>query len=91
MHARPHGPDVWQHFGYREIVEPERLVFTYTFEDATGKTGHETLVTVTFADEGGKTRLTLHQAVFESVTVRDEHVRGWTEALDRLAECLAKA
>ena len=26
---------------FREIVEPERLVFTYAFEDPTGKPGHE--------------------------------------------------
>ena len=48
---------------YREIVPPERLVFTFAWEDAAGDLGHETLLTVTFADAGrGKTRLTLHQA-----------------------------
>src|SRR5438105_5799491 len=35
---------------YREIVPPTRLVFTYAWEDADGNPGHETLVTVTFAD-----------------------------------------
>src|SRR5712692_7136395 len=45
----PNGSDEWQQGVYREIVEPERLVFTYAFEDASGKPGHETLVTVTFA------------------------------------------
>ncbi len=86
----PNGIDVWQQGVYREIVEPERLVFTYAFEDATGKPGHQTIVTVTFAAEGGKTRLTVHQAVFESVTVRDDHVQGWAEAIDHLADYLAK-
>ena len=41
----------------------------------TGKPGHETLVTVTFADEDGKTRLTFQQAVFKSVEDRDSHAR----------------
>ena len=86
----PEGVDHWLQGIYREIMEPERLVFTYAFEDATGKPGHETLVTVTFAELGEKTKLTVHQAVFESVTVRDEHVRGWTEALDRLAGYLTQ-
>ena len=86
----PEGVDHWLQGIYREIIEPERLVFTYAFEDATGKPGHETLVTVTFAELGEKTKLTVHQAVFESVTVRDEHVRGWTEALDRLAGYLTQ-
>ena len=65
----PEGTDQWQQGIYREIVEPERLVFTYAWEDAEGKPGHETLVTVTFAEHDGKTKLTVHQAVFESVTV----------------------
>jgi uncharacterized protein YndB with AHSA1/START domain len=74
---------------YREILEPERLVFTYASEDAEGNPGHETSVTVTFADLGGKTKLTLHQAVFESITARDAHEGGWTGCLDRFADYLA--
>jgi uncharacterized protein YndB with AHSA1/START domain len=86
------GTEEWQQGAYREIVEPERLVFSYAFEDAAGKPGHQSVVTVTFADyEGNKTALTLHQAVFESVLVRDDHVRGWGESLDRLAEYVAHA
>jgi uncharacterized protein YndB with AHSA1/START domain len=76
---------------FREIVEPERLVFTYAFEDEHGKRGHETIVTLSFADLGSKTELTLRQAVFEAVAVRDDHVRGWGEALDHLADYVTKA
>ena len=74
---------------YRVIVENELLVFTHAWEDVTGKRGHETLVTVTFADRGGKTEVTLHQAFFESTESRDGHEGGWSESLDRLAEHLA--
>jgi uncharacterized protein YndB with AHSA1/START domain len=73
---------------YQEVVKPERLVFTYGFEDDTGHLLHRTLVTISLADEGGKTKLTLHQAIFESVSARDDHVRGWTEALEHLADYL---
>ncbi|MHB8384751.1 MAG: SRPBCC domain-containing protein [Candidatus Binataceae bacterium] len=76
---------------FREIVRPERLVFTYAFEDAAGNVGHETLVTVTFAEHEGKTKLTVNQAVFETAAVRDDHVHGWGEALDRLSEYVATA
>ena len=55
-----------------------------------GKTGHETLVTVTFEEFGDKTRLTLHQAIFETAEVRDDHVSGWSDALDHFAEYLDK-
>jgi uncharacterized protein YndB with AHSA1/START domain len=44
------------------------------------------LLTVTFADLGGRTGLTLHQAVFESVTARDDYRRGWSSSLGKLAE-----
>jgi uncharacterized protein YndB with AHSA1/START domain len=86
----PEGTDHRLQGVYREIVEPERLVFTWAWVDADGKPGHETLVTVTFAEHGAKTKLTLHQAVFESVESRDSHEEGWTECLDRLAVCLAE-
>jgi uncharacterized protein YndB with AHSA1/START domain len=87
----PDGDDTWQHFTYREIVPPERLVFAYAFADAAGNTGHETLVTVTFTNAGDKTVLTLHQAIFESVGVRDDHNRGWSEALDHLSDYVMQA
>jgi uncharacterized protein YndB with AHSA1/START domain len=58
--------------------------------DADGRpTRPETLLTVTFADVGGRTRLTLHQAVFESVSACDDHRRGWSSSLDKLAEYIA--
>jgi uncharacterized protein YndB with AHSA1/START domain len=76
---------------YHEIVAGEKLVYTWAWVDADGKPGHETLITVTFADEGQKTKLTLHQAVFESVTARDAHRGGWDSAFDCLAEYLATA
>jgi uncharacterized protein YndB with AHSA1/START domain len=87
----PEGTDHRLRGVYREIVEPERLVFTFAWEDEEGRVGHETLVTVTFADQGGRTKLTLHQAVFESVTARDSHREGWTGTLERLAAYLARA
>jgi uncharacterized protein YndB with AHSA1/START domain len=91
FHMRgPDGTDHWQQGVYREIVKPERIVCTYAWADAEGKaTRPETLLTVSFAEQGDKTMLTLHQAVFESVTARDLHGEGWSSSLERLAECLA--
>jgi uncharacterized protein YndB with AHSA1/START domain len=93
FHMRsPDGVDHWLQGIYREIVEPERLVSTYAWADAEGKaTRPETLLTVTFGEHGNKTKLTLHQAVFESVTARDLHSGGWSSSLERLAEYLATA
>lgn len=78
------GPDRWQSGVYHEVVEPERLVFTYAWEHETGKRGHETLVTVIFEEEDGKTRMTFEQAIFPSEGQRDGHAGGWESSFDRL-------
>ena len=76
---------------YRQIVPPERLVFTYVNEEADGSLGPETVVTVTFEDFGEKTRLTLHHTGFDSIPSRDGHEGGWSSALERFGEHLAHA
>jgi len=73
---------------FREIVAPERVVFTFAWEEE-GERGLETLVTLTFADEGGKTRMTFRQTPFQSVEERDGHRGGWTSSFDRLEEYVA--
>lgn len=86
----PAGADYWRSGVFREIVEPERLVFTYVSDDPLGTSGHETLVTITFADQGAKTLMTFRQAVFESVAARDSHRGGWTSCMERFAAYLAQ-
>jgi uncharacterized protein YndB with AHSA1/START domain len=71
---------------YREIVAPERLVFTLAWEEPDGTLGHELLITVTLEELGSRTRLTLRQTGFEAVETRDSHVIGWTSCLERFAE-----
>lgn len=84
----PEGVEYWVGGVYREIVEPERLVFTHAFDEEEGKPGPETLVTVTFGADRGKTRLTFRQTGFGSVPSRDGHREGWSQCFDRLAEYL---
>jgi uncharacterized protein YndB with AHSA1/START domain len=47
------------------------------------------VVTVSFAEERGKTRMTFHQASFGTADTRDSHGLGWNESFDMLAEHLA--
>ena len=86
------GPDGdhWSQGVYREVVPPERLVMVGSWADADGNpTRPETTLTLLFEDLGGKTRLTLHNAIFESTTARDMHNSGWSSSLDCLGEYLA--
>jgi uncharacterized protein YndB with AHSA1/START domain len=88
----PEGDINWWHGVVREIVEPERIVWTCSINKADGTSiSAETLLTVTLEDYAGKTRLTMHQGIFESIAVRDAHSNGWTDAFGRLAEHLASA
>lgn len=97
----PEGRDYWGKGIYREINEPERLVFTDFFTDEKGNPvpathygmspdwPEELLVTVTFAEHEGKTRLTLQHAGVPKGKEGDSCEAGWTESLERLAEHLA--
>ena len=70
---------------FREVVAPERVVFTFAWDEE-GERGLETLVTVTFAEQGGKTQMTFRQVPFQSVEERDGHRGGWSSSFDRLEE-----
>ena len=86
--SRETGKELWQRGVFREVVPPERLVFTFAWEEE-GERGLETLVTVTFAERNGKTLMTMRQAPFQSDSERDSHVGGWNSTFDRLVEQLA--
>jgi uncharacterized protein YndB with AHSA1/START domain len=88
---------------YREIVEPERLVYTDMFADADGNPvppthygaspeyPMETLVTVIFEEQGQRTKVTLRQSVPPALKEREGMEQGWNEMLDGLAGDLGSA
>lgn len=86
-------PDGSEHgFGgvYREIVPPERLVYTFRYD---GYPDAEAVETIALEERKGKTMLTA-TVLHSSVENRDGHVSsgmeaGATESHDRLAELLA--
>jgi len=75
---------------YREIVPPERLVFTHCWVDESGTAGPETLVTVSLAERDGCTAMLFQQGIFASVEARDGHGQGWGSCFERLAELLER-
>jgi uncharacterized protein YndB with AHSA1/START domain len=80
---------------FREIIEPERIVY-----EGEATEGHpcgagippRAIVTVRFAEQDGKTRLTLHtrfaSAERKQAAADARFVISWQEALDRLADTL---
>jgi uncharacterized protein YndB with AHSA1/START domain len=75
---------------YREVVPPERLVFTHAWKDANGGSSPETVVTVVLIDRGNRTQMKFRQTGFDSAGARDGHAGGWGSSFDRLDELLAK-
>jgi uncharacterized protein YndB with AHSA1/START domain len=84
----PDGRDYGCKGVYLEVVPHERIVMT-------GKLDHsdedlEILTTVTFAEQAGKTKLTVRQSYSRETDATRGANAGWTQTLERLAEYLAK-
>ncbi len=71
---------------YREIVEPERLVFTHAWVRRDGSLTPTTLVTVTFAEHDEGTEVAFTQSDFHSQEFCQSHEEGWSSSLDQLGQ-----
>ena len=86
MHG-PDGRDYKSENVYVEIAEPERLVYRHVLAP-------QFQMTVTFADDGGKTKLTARM-LFETAELRDRTIKavgaveGLKQTLGRLGEHVA--
>jgi uncharacterized protein YndB with AHSA1/START domain len=82
---------------YREIRKPERIVFTWQWEEsdvggcADRPLGDspETLVTLDFFERGGQTELVLTHENFRDEYQRDRHEHGWSAIFVQLDGVLA--
>ncbi len=83
---RPDGEKYIAKGVYREIQPPERLVYTWTWEEDTPQEERETLVTLELRDLGGKTELVLTHDGLASEESREAHNGGWGQTLDSLGK-----
>jgi uncharacterized protein YndB with AHSA1/START domain len=78
-----------------EIVPPERLVFNAVAEDAAGNPLLESLTTVTFEVQDGKTKLIVEASAVGLAPVAPQMLAGmqagWTQSLEKLAELITKS
>jgi uncharacterized protein YndB with AHSA1/START domain len=89
------GPDGTEHTmkgTFREVVRPEKIVFVNNAYDSSGTQHLEGLTAVLFAEEGGKTKLTLY-TIATGLTDLSEMMlagmnEGWAQTIDRLGEFL---
>ncbi|MGH6839589.1 MAG: SRPBCC domain-containing protein [Methylocella sp.] len=74
---------------YRELIRPEKLVFTWLGS----YNSQETLITLTFKPDGTGTQMNMRQDGFADTQLRDGYNSGWTGekgSFDKLAAFLAK-
>jgi uncharacterized protein YndB with AHSA1/START domain len=91
----PDGAEMALRGVYREIVPPERVVRTETFEFGCDAQSGEQLATLVLTEQGGKTAVTL-TLLYPSKEARDATLasgmeQGVAAGYDRLAELLATA
>ncbi len=74
---------------YREITEPEKIVFTMVFEAKGEFPGiEETLVTLEFIDKGDSTELRLTQEGEPMEQMQKDVNSGWNASFDKLEKFL---
>lgn len=71
---------------YSEVARPERLAFTWRWEDWPDMP--ETLVTVTFTPSGSSTELHLTHARLMTPELLAKHEEGWIGCLNQLPRAL---
>jgi uncharacterized protein YndB with AHSA1/START domain len=83
----PDGTDYWMRGAFREIVAPERIVFASIIDE---QAKQEIVTTVTFAEAGGRTAVSVRQTVPVNSMMAQGQRQGWTESLERLAAHVAR-
>ena len=84
--------EIWQGGILREFVPPERLVYTFAWENRANVglpddgDPHQTVITVRLEEHAGKTTMHFHQAFFATAAERDGHNGGWASSFERLEE-----
>ena len=70
---------------YGEIDRPNRLVYTWDWEEAENAIG-ETLITVEFLADGASTEVVVTHEGFPTAEAAEGHRLGWTWSVERLEE-----
>ncbi len=78
------------HGTYREVVRPQRIICTWSWEEDDPALELETLLTLEFHERSGDTELVLTHERFRDAAQRDRHEEGWSSILTGLERLLAQ-
>lgn len=74
-----------------EFREPERLAYTFRWEEDDPQTERDTFITIDFIARGNQTEMVFTQEGFAAEASRDGHADGWKGSFANLAELVAGA
>lgn len=98
----PDGKVYWSTGTYKEIIPLEKIVTTDSFSDEKGhivspveygmprEMPDELEVTVTFADQGDKTKMVLRHKGIPEGKVKEMTTDGWNESLNKFAKAVER-
>ena len=66
----------------RDVEKHKRIVFTFAWDEDSGR-DMDTLITVEFTEQDGRTLQSFHQTPFSNTEVRDSHVGGWNSLINK--------
>ncbi len=72
------------HGEFLEILKPEKLMFSWVWEDPLPEAGVYTLVTIHFSEVPGGTEITLLHQKFMDDESCERHREGWAGTLDKM-------
>ncbi len=73
---------------FRDFDPPNRLAYTFIWE-APDPDDVETLVELTFRDQGGATEVALTQGPFKTEARRELHRNGWGDSFEKLERMIS--
>jgi uncharacterized protein YndB with AHSA1/START domain len=83
----PDGESFWLTGEFREIDPPERMAFTFAWEEP-NPDDVETLAALSIRDLGDSTMVVLEQGPFKTEARLALHRNGWTDSFDKLVQLL---
>jgi uncharacterized protein YndB with AHSA1/START domain len=98
----PAGKDIWSTGVYKEIMDKEELIMTDSFADAQGTEVNASyyqmpgiwplrlLISVSFKDDHGKTRMTLEHFGIPAGEMLKQTGQGWSQSFDKLDQELRR-
>lgn len=85
------GDQYWMEGEYIEIIDGEKLVFTYNDGSENKNPDLDTIVTITFSKANDQTVMHFQQSAFPTIKDKDSHYGGWSSTFTCLRDLVSES